>query len=216
MKIKIIGLAVVAAMALMAFAASSFGNAKVCSGEGATAECGGTHGKVYDGTILATLKTGTSATLTTTNSSGGTVNTVTCLTSTVHGTVVGDTGTGTIDEFTFANCSSAACPNGVTASTTASTTNTWPATATKGTAPNGTLSVEKIDGEFICGTIIGNITCRYTATKATTTVTGGTPATVTATNVALTRSSGPEATCGAKADWSGVYTITTPKSLFLT
>lgn len=216
MRLKIIGLAAVAAMALMAFAASS-ATAKVCSGEGTGEACAGSHGKIYTGTIEASLKSGTSATLTATNSSGSTVSTVACTTSVVKGSVTnGSTGAGNINSFTFANCSSAACPNGVTASTTASSSNLWPALATTGTAPNGTLAVEKVDGSFVCGSVFGQITCRYSTTKATTTVTGGAPAHVTATNIPLGLVSGLAAICGEKADWSGTYVVTKPSSLYLT
>jgi hypothetical protein len=218
MRLKMIGLAAVAAMALMAFAApGASANAKVCSTEGKGLACGTGHGNEYSGAIEASLKTGTSATLTTTNSEGKTVSTVTCTTSVVKGTITsGATGTGHINSFTFAGCSSSTCPNGVTATTTASAGNLWPATATKGTAPNGTLGVEKVQGQFICGSFLGNITCVYNTTKATTTVTGGAPATVTATNVPLNLVSGNTTICGSKADWSGVYTVTTPKNLYLT
>jgi len=211
MRLKIIGLAALA-MALMAFAASS-ASAKVCATTGTGEAC--TTGKVYSGAIEATLKTGTSATLTATNSSGSSVSTVTCTSSTVKGTVTGSTGAGKISSFTFATCSSAACPNGVTASTTASTTNEWPAQATATGSGNGTLAVEKVEGSFVCGTILGNITCTYKTAKATTTVTGGEPAHVTATSIPLERVSGAEATCGTKADWSGTYVVTNPASLWV-
>jgi hypothetical protein len=214
MKLKIIGLVALSAMALMAFAASSV-SAKVCSTSGTGEAC--TSGKVYTGEIDASLKTGTSATLTATNSSGSSVSTVTCTSSTVKGVVTnGSLGTGDITSMTFASCSSAACSNGVTATTTAGTgEKQWPAQATATGGGNGTLAVEKVEGSFVCGTILGNITCTYKTAKATTTVTGGEPAHVTATNIPLERVSGAEATCGTKADWSGTYVVTTPASLWL-
>ena len=220
MRLKMIGLAAVAAMALMAFGASSASATIVCSGEGTGAACAGTHGNIYGSAekpavIEASLKAGTSATLTATNSSGGSVSTVTCTTSVVKGTVNGANGAGSINSFTFSNCSSSVCST-VTASTTASSSNLWPAQATTGTAPNGTLTVKNIDGEFICGTFLGDITCRYTAAEAKTTVTGGKPAHVTATNIKLTKTVGPSATCGESADWSGTYVVTKPTSLYLT
>lgn len=212
MKLKIIGLVALSAMALMAFAASS-ASAKVCSTAGTGEAC--TSGKVYSGTVEATLKPETSATLTATNSSGGSVSTVTSTSSTVKGSVTGSTGTGSITSLTFASLSSSACPNGVTASTTASTSNPWAVTTAATSGGNGTMTVENVEGSFVCGTFLGNITCTYKAASATTSVTGGEPAHVTATNVALSRVSGPEATCGTKADWSGTYVVTTPSSLWL-
>jgi hypothetical protein len=215
--LKILGLAAVAAMALAAFAAAP-ASAAVCSPSGsvAVAACTGAHGTGYQSTIEASLKPSTSAVLVATSSSGGTVSTVTCTTSVVSGKVTSaEKGTGEITNMTFANCSSTSCPNGVTASTFAST-KAWPVTTTpsgKGDG-NGTMTVSGVDGEFICGApLIGNVTCRYSAT-ANTQVTGGT--TVTATNVPLTRTAGIESICGAKADWSGTYEVTKPSAVYIT
>ena len=216
MKSKIIGMAVMAAMALMAFASSASATI-VCSGEGTGPVCAGTHGKQYSGKIHATLKAGTHANLTVTNSSGGSVTTVTCTGSTVEGTVNGATGAGQITTFHFTGCSSPLCPNGVHASTTASAVAPWPAQATtSGTGPNGTLHVEKIGGKFICTGSFFNTTCEYASAKATVNVTGGAPATITATSVPLTKTAGAEAVCGVKADWTATYTVGTPSSLYLT
>ena len=216
MKIKIIGLAAVAAMALTSISASSAA-AKACSATLSSGEaCGGTYGFVYTGTLEASLKAGTSFTFTATNSSGQSISTITCTTSTLKGSVTGSTGVGSINAMTLANCSSAMCANAMSFTTTASATNLWPIQVTTGTPPNGTLAIEKFDMEMICGTLLGNITCRYTSAKVMGTVGGGAPAHVTATTVPLATVSGPEAVCGSKADWSATYVVTNPKSLYLT
>jgi hypothetical protein len=214
MKVKWAYALVLAALAAIGVVVPS-ASAKVCSAAGAGEACGGTHGSVYSGTMEGSLKSGTSATLTATNAEGKSVSTVTCVSSSVRGSVTGSTAIGSITSVAFANCSSSVCPNGITASTTASLSNPWPASATTGTAPNGTLTVEKLEGEFVCSTIIGSVTCRYSASSASGTVTGGSPATV-GLPVGLAKISGPEAVCGSKADWTGTYTVTTPGSVYLT
>lgn len=218
--VKILGLAAMAVLALTAVAASSASATVLCTNEAAHQNgvlCASPHGQtIKEKTpIIASLKTGTKAKLTATSSKGTSVATVECSTSNVSGTM-NPNGAGKINSFTFSNCASSSCPNGVTASTTASTSNEWTATAAWTSGTSGTLTVNNVDGEFICGSIIGNVTCRYTAASASAAAASGTPATVTATNVSLTRTVGAESLCGAKADWSGTYVITTPSSLFIT
>jgi hypothetical protein len=190
--------------------------AKVCSSAGSGEACAGTHGQTYTGALEASLKTSTSATFTFTNSQGGTVGTWTCTSSTIKGSINGGTGAGNISSFTFSSCSSAACPNGVTMSTTAGSTNLWPTQATTGTPPGGTFSIEKIGIHTICGTILGTVPCDFTTAKTSMNLSGGAPAHVTATNWPLTKTAGNEATCGTKADFSGTYVFSSPTTLYLT
>jgi hypothetical protein len=211
-------LAVAALMSVVAASASAEKGARICSTEGLGESCGGQHGKHYTGPIHAVLPAGGSAVLTATNAGGGSVATVTCTESTVQGNVSDATnGTGSITALTFAKCSSPACPGGVTASTS---NFPWHVTATTTTPgvidTNGILHVTGARGKFVCGSIIGNITCEYSAATATVHVTGSdTTPIVHANSVPLTRLAGPEAICGAKADWSATYHVTTPKSLFI-
>jgi hypothetical protein len=58
-------------------------------------------------------------------------------------------------------------------------------------------------------------TCEYEAATATAEVVGGQTAKVVAASVPLAKTAGPESVCGAKADWSGTYEVTTPDSLFI-
>jgi hypothetical protein len=219
--IKVIGLAAIAILAMMAVvAASASANAKVCSTSGVGPACGAGHGNEYTGTVEASLTPGKSATLTATNSSGSSVSTVTCTSSVVKGSVTNSsTGTGQITSMTFANCSSAACTK-VTASTTASAAVPWHVTMTT-TVPgtvntNGIMDVSKVKGKFVCeGSIFGNVTCEYEAATASAHVKGGEPAEVTATNIPLTRTAGIAFLCGEVGDWSGEYVVTNPKSVFI-
>jgi hypothetical protein len=226
--VKMFGLAVMAAAALMAFAAgtaSAETGAIICSTAPGNGEpCKSGHGEQYDGTIHATLQTGKSATLKATNSSGSVVSTVTCTSSTVHGAVTDPAnGTGHIDAMTFASCTSAACANGVEASSKASATNPWHSTVTTTTKgvenTNGKMHVENVGGKFVCKNAFGfgfNVTCEYEAASAESDVTGShTTPIIHAENVPLTRIAGAEFVCGVKGDWSGTYEVTTPSSLII-
>jgi hypothetical protein len=223
--VKMIGLVALAAMALMAVsAASASANAKVCSTttgspntEIPNVACLSGHGVVYSGPISASLVAGTNAVLKATNSSGSTVTEVKCSQSTSSGTINGTTGSGSISTLTFGTCSSEQCPSGVVASSTGTP---YAATATTDGATintNGILDVTNAAGKFECkGTIVGTVTCSYTAALAQPTIDGSdTAPRMTASNIALARSGGLEFLCGAKADWTASYNVTTPSSLFV-
>jgi hypothetical protein len=213
--VKILGLVAVALAAMMAIgAASASASAKVCSTSGAGAACGGS--KAYTGEIVATSN---KVTLTATTPDN---TTVTCTESTSKGTVNGETGTGAITALSFGSCSSAFCSllDGKIVATASVPAAGWAATATTGgeAAPNGFMDV-KINGaagKFTCFNTAGTIVtsnCEYTATEPQLTIKGGTPASLVATNVTLTKSVGPEGTCGTSGDWSGTYTVTKPTNL---
>jgi hypothetical protein len=220
--VKVFGLAAMTAMALMAvIAASAAANARVCSTEGTGTACAAGHGKVYSGTIRATVLS-PGAILTATNSSGTSVSTVTCTGSEAEGTVTnGSTGTGQITKLTFTGCSSPSCET-VTASSSASTGSPWPATATTtipGTSnTNGIMDVTNPTGSFICRQFFIPVTCKFKAASAQVHITGSDVsegARMVATNVPLSIEEGPESLCGAKADWSATYKVVTPKTLMI-
>jgi hypothetical protein len=209
---KLLGLAVGAALGLMAFAGTTgaAANAHVCSTEGTGAACAGSHGHEYTtqplsastGTGVATLTSGFAR--------------VECP-STMSGTVThGGSGTITALNFTVASCKST-----LGSCTVAKATGLpWNATAVPGTAPNGTMQVSStVGGEFTCG----GINCQWTApnagTKGEITIKGGEPAVVTASKVPLSKSGG-SAFCTKTAEetayFDGVYTLSTPSSLFVT
>jgi hypothetical protein len=205
--LKALGLALIAALAITAFAGATSASAKVCSGSGTGEACAGSHGKVFSGTITATS---TNAVLV------SSWNTVSCKHSHLHGTITnGVTGTGDIETLDFSECTDSFGQK-CTASTTASEANKWMANAVTGTAPNGTMTVENVAGSFTCG----STTCNYSTAKAGASgeivVKGGAPAVVTATKVPLTKGAGSGALCSSTASWSGTYTVSVPSSLYLT
>jgi hypothetical protein len=207
---KMLGLAAVAALALMAFVGTSgaAASAKVCSTTGTGAACAGSHGFEYTtqtlsastGTAYATLTSGF-ARVECRSTMGGQVT---------HG------GSGTITSLTFGPKASE-CTSTLGECTLAKATGLpWSATAVTGTAPNGTMTVSStVGGEFTCG----GINCQYSApsagTKGEITIKGGEPAVVTATKVPMSKIGGSPF-CSATAEWDGVYTVSTPASLFLT
>jgi len=210
--LKMLGLAAIAALALMAVVgAGSASAATVCSLAGTGTSCGGSHGFHYTGTMHAATEAGKPAEL----QSG--FDNVKC-DSTVHVVEVTTEGTGFVDDLTFTNCVDS-FGHTCTAKSNASTTNKWHAQATTGTAPNGTLTVKNVNGQFTCPNPLKPsemVTCIYAAESASATVTGGAPAKVTATKVALTKQPGSGASCSSTATWSGAYSVSTPSSLYLT
>jgi hypothetical protein len=213
--LKILGLAAVAALALMAAigAATASANALTCSTTGAIENklctTPGSKQLADNAFFDASLKSGTVAELT------STFDNVKCTKSTIKGTISnGATGTGNIESMTFEGCTDSfggAC----TADTSASAANKWPVTATTTTAGvhdgNGILHVSNITGKFSCP--IG--TCRYTASTATPHVTGGETPVVTATKIPLNREEVSSFGCSATATWSGTYVGTEPDSLWI-
>jgi hypothetical protein len=223
--LKLIGLAALAVTALMAIGASSASaNAKVCSTvttnppntEQPTVACKSGHGVVYSGEIHA-VNVGI-VKLTATEPDNTTVE---CTTSTSQGTVNGTTGSGTITTLTFSGCSSGFC-SAVGGHIVASAPGGWSATAT--TEITGTENTNGImdvtingnAGKFECIGGFVTTTCEYSATTPTMKIDGSdTEPKLTATNIPLTKTLGPESTCGKKADWTGTYKVTTPSSLFI-
>jgi hypothetical protein len=208
---KMLGLAALAALAVMAVVGAGTASAKVCSTTGTGTACAGSHGKVETGNIEASLNAGT-ATLV-----SGFV-TVNCSESTAAGALAGggsSPATGTLTSLTFSKCETSG-GSACTAGTNASGANAWPVTITTGAAPNGTMTVGKVTGEFTC---LGT-TCKYTAepagSKGEIVVKGGEPALIEAKAVALTKETGSGFLCSGTATWSGTYKITTPASGFLT
>lgn len=202
---KMLGLAVVAALALMALAGAASASATtVCSNSGTGSACAS--GKEYSGGFSASLKTGTTATLT-----SGFI-TVKCSVSGVGGTVATN-GSGTITSLTFSECTSGlgAC----TAATTASAGNPWSGAVTHTSADDGTMSVNNVEGEFTCA----GTKCVYGAATAggsgEIVVNGGEAATVTATKVPLSKKAGSSSLCSSTATWSGDYNVTSPNGLYI-
>jgi hypothetical protein len=212
--LKILGLVAVALAAMIAIgAASASASARVCSTSGTGAACGSS--KAYTGEIIASAKLETWTATSPDNSS------FSC-TGTIKGTVNGETGTGSVTSLSSENCSSPFCTllDGKIVATAGVPAAGWAVTATTGgeAAPNGIMDV-KINGaahKITCSNTAGTVVttnCEYTATEPQLTIKGGTPATLVATNVTLTKSVGPEGTCGTGGDWSGTYTVSKPTNL---
>jgi len=205
-----IGLAAVAALALVAFSGTSgaAASAKVCSTSGTGAACASGHGSEY----TTQHYHGESA-------PGG----VPAYTSGFARVECPSTITGEVDHsgfFTIQSLSFAAasCTSTLGSCTVAKATGLpWKgATAVTTTAPNGKLEIGNTIGfEWSCG----GVNCQYSALSAGTrgeiTVKGGEPAVLTASKVPLSKIGG-SFFCSATAEWDAAYTVTTPSSLFLT
>ena len=203
--LKMLGLAAVAAMALMAFGAGTASATKLCSTN--TNPCTGTvYGK---GTAIKTqLQAGTIANLTT--STGN----VTCTTSSIEGkTTSGGGGTGVPVEGEITSLKFSSCTLDVFGSPSCTVTATGIPTKVEANATsngNGTLSTGSAGATVNCA---GWINCTFTAPGILLTVTGGNPAHVTATQEVL---AGSGVLCPSEARWDATYEVTAPKPLFLT
>jgi hypothetical protein len=201
--LKILGLALVAALAVMALAGAASASAKsiLCSTN--TNPCTGT--KYGTGTKLTSnLKSGTVATLTTS------IGNVVCKKSTVSGVTTNGEGTGEITGLTFTECSL-----GSTSCTVSAVNLKYSATAITGTGGNGTLTVTPGSGignpgaSVVCGSFIN---CTFSSSDISLGVTGGNPAIISANGVVLNRSGG---ICPSTSTWDAEYEVTSPKPLFL-
>jgi hypothetical protein len=218
---KAMGLAVVAALAVMALVGATSASAKICSTSGTGLTCGGSHGKAMTvGDVIEASVIG-EARLT-----SGFIN-VTCgeskivgkITSTPEGASVG----GQLTSVTFNDCHSNAntTTNSCTASTSASTANPWSVTATTSAAPNGNMSVGTVTGTFTCNAgFLGTPTCRYHAAsvpKEKLVITGSdTEPIIHAEGVSLTKEEVSSFGCSSTATWEATYKVTKPTSLFMT
>lgn len=191
--LKMLGLAAVAAAALMAFiGAGSASATTLCStnpGEGGGA-CGSVNpaGTTYTGS----LKSGSEATL------AAGFSTIKCKTSAVtleQTNAGGGAGTpvaGKINSLSFGECGTAT----VNVLSVGSGNLNWTEKV------SGSLTGEGTNVEIVVGTT----KCFYGgAITSGLTVTGGAPATGKATNVALTRESGSSALCANPSKWNAEY-----------
>jgi hypothetical protein len=205
---QMLGLAAVAALALMAFAGATTAaaSAKVCSTTGTGAACASGHGNEYTTQPLA-ASTGTSvATLT----SG--FARIECRSS-----LSGEVSHGGSGQITSLALFTVQCPSTLGQCTLAKASGfPWNTTAVTGTAPNGTM---QINSTFAIEWTCGGVNCQYTAvsagTKGEVTVKGGEPAVIAVSKVPMSKSGG-SAFCSSVQEWDGTYTVSTPASLFLT
>jgi hypothetical protein len=198
---KMLGLLVIGAMAAMAFIGAGTTSAtKLCSSNTSPCPAGNTYGK---GTSIKTqLVAATKSVM-----SSGFV-TITCTESTMSGKTTSEGGsgavTGEISSVTWKNCTS-----GLGSCTTSALKTPWLAEIT-GSGGNGTMSVKDAAGKFTCG----GTTCEYEASKASLSVTGGSPAKAKASNVSFNKIGGGFL-CSSTASWTSEYEVTAPNPLFI-
>jgi|SRR5215203_142017 len=206
--IKMLGIAVLASLAVMAVAGvgTAAAGTKVCKDAACTSEYpAGTK-------ISSSLVTGTHATLTTN------LTNVTCKKSTVSGVLTGPnngvvpaipSGHGEITGFTFSECT--ATSNG--SACTVSTINlNYTATAVAG--PGLTVTPKTVGANPGATVVCPNalINCTFTTKHILLDVTNGGPATVHAVKEPLERSGG---FCPSESFWDATYTVTTPNPLHI-
>jgi hypothetical protein len=190
--IKMLGLAAVAAMALMAFA-----------GTASATDLTSPAGTVYEGEIVATAES--SLTL-----QAG-FSTVTCTESTVAGTPnsFGATVSGPITTLDFSNCPETT----VTPEKNAEGNYGTLSIAVDKKGPNGNLSGSGSRVKIVKS----GVTCYYeTSNTPLGTLTGSSTTGKTATmdiNATLKRGTGSSFFCASEALWSGSYVVTTPHFL---
>lgn len=200
---KMLGLSLLAAMAAMAAIGAGTASAtKLCAVNSAPCPAGDTYGKGTS--IKAQLVAGTTSTM-----ASGFV-TINCTDSSISGKTTsagGGTGvavTGEISSVSWKNCTS-----NLGSCTASSLFTPWKAEVT-GSGGNGTMSVSNAGGKFTCG----GVTCEYKASKASVSVSGGSPATIKASNVSFSKVGG-SFLCSSTASWSGEYEATSPNPLFI-
>jgi len=208
-KIKTLGLAAVAVLALSALvgvASASAANTTLCNTN--SNPCAAANQYAANTTFNANLKTGTNAVLTT---SGGFQNpTVTCTNSPValkNTAVTGNPLPGSLTALAFndGGTPAAACTSVNPTDTCTVTVNNLPYSGSVnfgGTPGNGTLTVNNPNVTVACS---GLPTCTYSAASVTGSVTGGSPAELVFNAVTLSVSGGFG--CPTSAHWSATYDL---------
>jgi hypothetical protein len=201
--LKLIGLAMMAAMAAMAFIGAGSASADTLC-KVSTNPCPEASRYPIPTTISAESN---AATLT-----GGSFS-VTCA-SKVSGKTTANHGSillGLIESLTFTGCSGSC-----NAASAVNLPYLAEANATGG--GSGTLLVKSDGtgnpGATLKGCTIFGVECTYTSSSITLDLKGGNPATIVASSEPLTRTGG-SALCPEKGSWTATYTVTSPKPAFL-
>jgi hypothetical protein len=200
--IKILGLAAVAAMALMAFVGASSASATVLC-KVSTSPC--PTGSMYEpGTVIEGVST--NATLTSDLATVVCTNSETVAKTETTGSST-TTVTGTITALTFTGCTA---NNGTVKCTVTVQGLPYHAEVHWGSGVNGTLTVKAHAGGVSPGATVvcaGLISCTFENTLFTLPVNGGNPATIVANAVPLERTAfGGTPLCGTTAAWDATYT----------
>jgi hypothetical protein len=212
--VKMLGLAAVAAAALMAFVGASTASATVlCKNNSNTTTCSEKYGVGTE--IHAVLDAGNVAKLTTSfkniecteSTVAGKIENAGSSTTTVSGniTVTEPEPGKTVPELTFGGC------NCTVAVLKAGSLEIHQIAGTD----NGTLTSSNAEVTASCSTIFGTVHCIY-ATNATDlgTLTGGNPATLDIESQNIPRLT-TNALCDESANWDAKYEVTSPKPLFV-
>jgi hypothetical protein len=220
--VKMLGLAAMAAAALMAFVGASTASATVLCKTSTTTTCPAGWALAKGEKLHAVLEPEKIATLTGERPEHTTEKVITCTSSTVEGEVTNagsatETAKGNITVLTFTGCTSPSTGGGKCTVTTLKG-GTLEAHATSG--GNGTLTSSGAEVTTSCESIFGNIHCIFTTNNANIGNINGTPttgktATFKAFEVPLTQVS-TSVLCPEKAGWDGEYEVTTPDTLSVT
>ena len=209
-QVKMLGLAAVAALGLMAMLGAGTASAtELCSANASPCEAPNT--MYASGTaVSAQLKAGTVANLT------NPISNVTCKKSTTTGktTNTGAKGvavTGTTETLTFTECETA----GAVKCTVETVNLPYTDSITANGLGGGTLTVTKdLSGDpgakVVCGLVIN---CTFTTADASLGVTGGNPMAFAKANAITLTQNG--VTCPSEAHWDAEYEVTAPKPLFV-
>jgi hypothetical protein len=206
--LKMVGLAVLACAALMAFGAGS-ASAKVCSNAGGGSlglSCGAGFGTEYTGPL--TLSSNKQFTF-----SSGLMN-VACSPAKLEGDVTKASGEGRITNFAATGCTN----NYGGTCTIAASGLPWSVHLTTTTAPNGKFSINNVNLSLTCVvSYFGStpFTCKYGAATFAGAFTGGEPATVTFSGAKVAKQAGSANWCSNEGVFSGGFNVTAPGSLFL-
>jgi len=213
---KMLGLAVVAALALTALVGAGSASAvTLCKKNVAPCPAGENY-------ALGTVIEGHASPVTLVTTGGLQNPTVTCTTSTFSGKTTSVTAsptslTGTIDKVTFTGCTEDITKGSCTASVINLPLTAHITTAGAISNGNGTLTITGAEGTFLCHNLgtssFGVDHCIYKG-DVLMNVVGGAPATATAPGSTLGRNGG-DFGCPTSAHWSGKYTITKPNPLFV-
>jgi hypothetical protein len=183
-------------------------SAKVCSLAGSGGSCGTGHGSVYSGEVFGALAELKKFTI------SSKFIFLSCPESEFAGEVNGETGAGSIFALVLRSC--AANIGKCTKAHASASSSPWPTSVTVSTAPDGTMTMEKVQFEYVCE----GITCIYGTAKAGTkgeiVVKGGQTGEIVATEVPAVIETGSSMFCSTTATWSGDWKIKTPDSYFVT
>jgi hypothetical protein len=206
--LKILGLAAIAAMALMAFAGTASADVLCKAAPNAAGECPTASGDYASGTVFTSESTNAKLTVT-----GGIVSSVTCGKSNVSlkNTSTGSNTPGTavngeVTQVSWANCV-ASNGSSCTVSESKGYTGTVKATNDEG---EGTVVVNGSATTTVDCTSFGlNFKCTYKPTAAglDLKLVGANPATITATEQPLTLEAGGFG-CGSAGKWDATYKLT--------